>query len=50
MIEPELIEMQEFGQLLPTARKRPGGGSLLVLGSTNLGEVCSSVYDKVSVR
>ena len=31
--------MQEFGQILPTARGRPGGGSLLVLGSANVGEV-----------
>ncbi|KAK7994172.1 aminotransferase class-III [Apiospora arundinis] len=28
----------EFGQILPTTRNRPGGGSLLVLGSANVGE------------
>ncbi|KAL2197306.1 carbon-nitrogen hydrolase [Corynascus similis CBS 632.67] len=37
---------EEFGQILPTARQRPGGGSLLVLGSANVGEsrVCLRGY------
>ncbi|KAL2190969.1 glutamine-dependent NAD(+) synthetase with GAT domain-containing protein [Thermothelomyces heterothallicus CBS 203.75] len=34
----------EFGQILPTARGRPGGGSLLVLGSANVGEVSLRGY------
>ena len=34
-----MVTAYEFGQILPTARKRPGGGSLLVLGSANVGEV-----------
>ncbi|KAK4104045.1 glutamine-dependent NAD(+) synthetase with GAT domain-containing protein [Parathielavia hyrcaniae] len=33
-----MVTAYEFGQILPTARKRPGGGSLLVLGSANVGE------------
>ncbi|KAL2130883.1 hypothetical protein VTI74DRAFT_5813 [Chaetomium olivicolor] len=31
-----MVTAYEFGQILPTARNRPGGGSLLVLGSANL--------------
>ncbi|AEO56119.1 hypothetical protein MYCTH_79619 [Thermothelomyces thermophilus ATCC 42464] len=34
----------EFGQILPTARGRPGGGSLLILGSANVGEVSLRGY------
>lgn len=33
-----MVTAYEFGQILPTARARPGGGSLLVLGSANVGE------------
>ncbi|KAH7161466.1 carbon-nitrogen hydrolase [Dactylonectria macrodidyma] len=33
-----MVTAYEFGQILPTARERPGGGSLLVLGSANVGE------------
>ncbi|KAK1493188.1 carbon-nitrogen hydrolase [Colletotrichum cuscutae] len=33
-----MVTAYEFGQLLPTARGRPGGGGLLVLGSANVGE------------
>jgi NAD+ synthase (glutamine-hydrolysing) len=31
-----MVTAYEFAQILPTARKRPGGGSLLVLGSANV--------------
>ncbi|KAI5294424.1 glutamine-dependent NAD(+) synthetase [Ascosphaera acerosa] len=33
-----MVTAYEFAQLLPTSRGRPGGGSLLVLGSANVGE------------
>ncbi|KAH6693982.1 carbon-nitrogen hydrolase [Plectosphaerella plurivora] len=33
-----MVTAYEFGQIIPTARNRPGGGSLLVLGSANVGE------------
>ena len=33
-----MVTAYEFAQILPTARNRPGGGSLLVLGSANVGE------------
>lgn len=33
-----MVTAYEFAQLLPTTRQRPGGGSLLVLGSANVGE------------
>jgi NAD+ synthase (glutamine-hydrolysing) len=33
-----MVTAYEFAQILPSARKRPGGGSLLVLGSANVGE------------
>ncbi|KAJ1325913.1 NAD+ synthase (glutamine-hydrolyzing) [Microdochium nivale] len=33
-----MVTAYEFAQILPTARKRPGAGSLLVLGSANVGE------------
>ncbi|KAK3684892.1 hypothetical protein B0T22DRAFT_464411 [Podospora appendiculata] len=33
-----MVTAYSFGQILPTARNRPGGGSLLVLGSANVGE------------
>ncbi|KAH8668588.1 putative glutamine dependent NAD+ synthetase [Xylariales sp. PMI_506] len=33
-----MVTAYEFAQILPTTRKRPGGGSLLVLGSANVGE------------
>lgn len=32
-----MVTAYEFAQLLPTVRHRPGGGSLLVLGSANVG-------------
>ncbi|XXH01219.1 hypothetical protein Hte_007573 [Hypoxylon texense] len=32
-----MVTAYEFAQILPTTRKRPGGGSLLVLGSANVG-------------
>ena len=32
-----MVTAYEFAQILPTARERPGGGSLLVLGSANVG-------------
>jgi len=34
------LSAYEFAQILPTTRKRPGGGSLLVCASANVG-VCS---------
>ena len=33
-----MVTAYYYAQLLPTVRKRPGGGSLLVLGSANVGE------------
>ncbi|KAK8054483.1 glutamine dependent NAD synthetase [Apiospora phragmitis] len=33
-----MVTAYEFGQILSTTRGRPGGGSLLVLGSANVGE------------
>ena len=33
-----MVTAYEFAQILPTARKRPGGGTLLTLGSANVGE------------
>ncbi|KAL2179232.1 uncharacterized protein P884DRAFT_298347 [Thermothelomyces heterothallicus CBS 202.75] len=39
-----MVTAYEFGQILPTARGRPGGGSLLVLGSANVGEVSLRGY------
>ncbi|KAK3312260.1 putative glutamine dependent NAD+ synthetase [Apodospora peruviana] len=33
-----MVTAYEFAQILPTTRARPGGGSLLVLGSANVGE------------
>ena len=33
-----MVTAYEFSQLLPTVRKRPGGGGLLVLGSANVDE------------
>jgi NAD+ synthase (glutamine-hydrolysing) len=33
-----MVTAYEFAQILPTTRKRAGGGSLLVLGSANVGE------------
>lgn len=33
-----MVTAYEFGQILPTARKRPGGGGLLVISSANVGE------------
>ena len=32
-----MVTAYEFAQILPTTRGRPGGGSLLVLGSANVG-------------
>ncbi|CAJ2509374.1 Uu.00g144000.m01.CDS01 [Anthostomella pinea] len=33
-----MVTAYEFAQILPTTRERPGAGSLLVLGSANVGE------------
>ncbi|KAJ9355667.1 putative glutamine dependent NAD+ synthetase [Paecilomyces variotii] len=33
-----MVTAYEFAQILPLSRNRPGGGSLLVLGSANVGE------------
>ncbi|KAK7906393.1 hypothetical protein PG985_016399 [Apiospora marii] len=33
-----MVTAYQFGQILSTTRNRPGGGSLLVLGSANVGE------------
>jgi NAD+ synthase (glutamine-hydrolysing) len=33
-----MVTAYEFAQILPTARQRPDGGGLLVLGSANVGE------------
>ncbi len=33
-----MVTAYEFAQILPVTRQRPGGGSLLVLGSANVGE------------
>ncbi|RYP68382.1 hypothetical protein DL770_008450 [Monosporascus sp. CRB-9-2] len=34
-----MVTAYEFAQILPTTRGRPGGGSLLVLGSANVGTI-----------
>ncbi|CAM1508881.1 Fc.00g026200.m01.CDS01 [Cosmosporella sp. VM-42] len=41
-----MVTAYEFGQVLPTARGRPGGGNLLVLGSANVGESLAGYYTK----
>ncbi|KAL8699834.1 MAG: hypothetical protein Q9201_005781 [Fulgogasparrea decipioides] len=41
-----MVSAYEFAQVLPTARKRPGGGSLLVLGSANVGEALRGYLTK----
>lgn len=41
-----MVTAYEFAQILPTARKRPGGGSLLVLGSANVGETLRGYLTK----
>ncbi|KAK3373776.1 hypothetical protein B0T24DRAFT_624539, partial [Lasiosphaeria ovina] len=41
-----MVTAYEFGQILPTARNRPGGGSLLVLGSANVGEALRGYLTK----
>lgn len=41
-----MVTAYYYAQLLPTIRKRPGGGNLLVLGSANVGESLSG-YDKI---
>lgn len=41
-----MVTAYEFGQILPTARNRPGGGSLLVLGSANVGETLRGYLTK----
>ncbi|GJC84018.1 glutamine-dependent NAD(+) synthetase [Colletotrichum liriopes] len=41
-----MVTAYEFGQLLPTARGRPGGGGLLVLGSANVGESLRGYFTK----
>jgi len=41
-----MVTAYSFAQILPTARKRPGGGSLLVLGSANCGEALRGYLTK----
>ncbi|KAF2403210.1 glutamine dependent NAD+ synthetase [Trichodelitschia bisporula] len=41
-----MVSAYEFAQLIPTVRKRPGGGGLLVLGSANVGEALRGYYTK----
>ncbi|KAI1936225.1 glutamine-dependent NAD(+) synthetase [Ophidiomyces ophidiicola] len=41
-----MVTAYEFSQLLPTVRKRPGGGSLLVLGSANCDEALRGYYTR----
>ena len=41
-----MVTAYEFSQLLPTFRKRPGGGALLVLGSANVDEVLRGYYTR----
>ncbi|KAI1812978.1 glutamine-dependent NAD synthetase [Poronia punctata] len=41
-----MVVAYEFAQILPTTRKLPGGGSLLVLGSANVGEALRGYMTK----
>ncbi|KMU82272.1 NAD synthetase 1 [Coccidioides immitis H538.4] len=41
-----MVTAYEFSQLLPTVRKRPGGGGLLVLGSANCDEALRGYYTR----
>lgn len=41
-----MVTAYEFAQMLPATRKRPGGGSLLVLGSANVGESLRGYFTK----
>ncbi|KAF7558860.1 hypothetical protein G7046_g5298 [Stylonectria norvegica] len=41
-----MVTAYQFGQILPTARGRPGGGGLLVLGSANVGESLRGYFTK----
>lgn len=41
-----MVTAYEYGQILPTARGRPGGGGLLVLGSANVGESLRGYFTK----
>jgi NAD+ synthase (glutamine-hydrolysing) len=41
-----MVTAYEFASILPTARKRPGGGSLLVLGSANVAESLRGYFTK----
>ncbi|WEW54696.1 glutamine-dependent NAD(+) synthetase [Emydomyces testavorans] len=41
-----MVTAYEFSQLLPTVRKRPGGGALLVLGSANCDESLRGYYTR----
>ncbi|KAI9750554.1 MAG: glutamine-dependent NAD(+) synthetase [Lichina confinis] len=41
-----MVTAYEFAQMLPTTRKRLGGGSLLVLGSANVGEALRGYFTK----
>lgn len=41
-----MVTAYNFAQLLPTVRKRPNGGSLLVLGSANVDEALRGYYTK----
>ncbi|EEP78065.1 glutamine-dependent NAD(+) synthetase synthase [glutamine-hydrolyzing]) [Uncinocarpus reesii 1704] len=41
-----MVTAYEFSQLLPTVRKRPGGGGLLVLGSANCDEALRGYFTR----
>lgn len=41
-----MVTAYEFASILPTARGRPGGGSLLVLGSANVAEALRGYFTK----
>jgi NAD+ synthase (glutamine-hydrolysing) len=41
-----MVTAYEFASILPTARNRPGGGSLLVLGSANVAEALRGYFTK----
>ncbi|KAL8741210.1 MAG: hypothetical protein Q9190_006157 [Brigantiaea leucoxantha] len=41
-----MVTAYQFAQLLPTVRRRPGGGSLLVLGSANVDESLRGYYTR----
>jgi NAD+ synthase (glutamine-hydrolysing) len=45
-----MVTAYEFASILPTARGRPDGGSLLVLGSANVAEALRGYFTKVCKR